>query len=324
MKFTKVALSATVAVIAALSVTPSFAADKVRVASAQKGFWDTTLILFGSEKGLFKKHNIELDLIYTDGGADAQQAVIAGSMDVAVATGTLGVLSAWSKRAPIAIISAEATGSPDISWFVKKDSPIKSPKDLEGKSVGYSRPGSSSHLIAQKVVDDAGVKAKLVSTGGPPATLTAVMSGQVDVGWMAPPMHAALLEKGDIRTLFTGNSAPGVKDQTVRVNAANVQWLEKNADVARRFLAGYRDVIDWAYAGDEAAQTWADMHKISLAQAKSFITSNYPKEMLQLATIGALDLTIQEAIETKRLDKPLSEAQKKELVKWVGQLNKAP
>lgn len=322
MRVAKFVAASIAAALIAGSAGTAFGNDKVRVASAQKGFWDTTLILFGSDKGIFKKHNLELDLIFTDGGADAQQAVISGSMDVAIATGTLGVIGAWSKRAPIAIIAGAATGSPDISWFVKKDSPIKTVKDLEGKSVAFSRPGSSSHLIAQKVVDAAGVKAKLVPTGGPPATLTAVMSNQVDVGWMAPPMHAALLQKGDIRTLFNGNDAPGIKDQTVRVHAANTQWLERNQAVARRFLAALRETIDWAYAGDEAVQAWAAMHKITLEQAKNFIRANYPKEMLQFAKIGGLGQTIQEAVETKRLDKPLTETQQRELVRWVEQLNR--
>lgn len=81
------------------------------------------------------------------------------------------------------MISATATGSPDhLLWYVRKDSPIKTVQDPAGKSVSFSLPGSSTNLIAQKVVDASGTKAKLVSTGSMPATTTAVMSGQVDVG----------------------------------------------------------------------------------------------------------------------------------------------
>ena len=322
MKTTSAVMGAALAAILAFTAIEGQAADKVRVAASQKGFWDTTIILWGDEKGFFKEQGIDLDIVYTDGGSDAQQAVISGSMDIALSTGTLGVLSAFAKGAPLVVISASCTGSPDIGYFVKGASPIKSAKDLEGKSVAFSRPGSSTNLIAQKIVDASGVKAKLVSTGGAPATLTAVMSGQVDVGWMVPPMNVELLQKGEIRIVFNGNDAPGIKDQTVRVNAANRQWVEKNPDLARRFLVGMKKTIDWAYAGDEALQKWADMHKITLAQAKEAQKSGYPKTMMQLGQIGALDLTMQEAVDTKRLEKPLSDAQKAEFLKWVQQLNK--
>ena len=52
--------------------------------------------------------------------------------------------------------------------------------------MGYSRPGSSTHLVAQALAEHFKVKPKLVSTGGVPDTRTQVMSGQIDAGWSAP------------------------------------------------------------------------------------------------------------------------------------------
>ena len=306
----------------ALAAGQALAADKVRVAAAQKGLWDTTIILFGDEKGFFKEAGIDLDIVYTDGGADAQQAVISGSMDIAYSTGTLGVITAWTKGAPLVIAAAASTGSSDLQFFVKKDSPIKSAKDMDGKSAGFSRPGSSSNLVLQKIMDGAGVKAKLVPTGGSAATLTAVMSGQVDAGWIIPPMHSDKVASGEIRIVFTGNQAPGIDGQTVRVHAANAQWVQKNPDLAKRFLAANQKTIDWAYGSDEALVKWAAFHKIPVEQAREARKMAYPKSMMQMTKIGGLDTTIQEAIDSKRLDKPMTDAQKAELVKWVAQLNK--
>lgn len=297
-------------------------AELIRVANSQKGTWDNTLVVFGEQKGFFKEQNIELEMTWTDGGSDALQGVVAGSMDLVIGTGALGLLSAWSKGAPVVPIASGVTGSPDVTWFVRKDSPIKTLKDLEGKTIAYSRPGASTQLIAQQVASGAGVNAKLVPTGGMASTLTAVMSGQVDVGWLAAPGNAELIEKGEIRTLFTGNDAPGMENQTVRIFAANANWLAKNQDLARRFLAAQKKTTDWAYSSDEAAQMWADYHKITLAQAKQFLKSNYPRSMFQMTEIKSLDLTIKQAIETKRLDKPLTEAQAKEFVKHLAILNK--
>jgi hypothetical protein len=65
---------------------------------------------------------------------------------------------------------------------VKADSPIKSMKDMDGKTMGYSRPGSSTNLVALALSEYFKVKPKLVSTGGIPDTRTQVMSGQIDAG----------------------------------------------------------------------------------------------------------------------------------------------
>ncbi len=95
-------------------------------------------------------------------------------MDIAFGTGALGVISAHSKGAPIEILGASMTGSSDLYWFVKSDSEIKSFADTAGKTVAFSRPGSSTNLVAAALVAAAGMDAKLVPTGGPAATLTQV------------------------------------------------------------------------------------------------------------------------------------------------------
>src|SRR3546814_10089911 len=60
----------------------------------------------------FKKHGLELDILYTQGGGETQQAVISGSVDVGVAAGTLSVLGAFSQGEPVRILGAQATGAP--------------------------------------------------------------------------------------------------------------------------------------------------------------------------------------------------------------------
>ncbi len=113
--------------------------------------------------------------------------MISGSVDIGVAAGVMGVLGAYSKGAPVRIIGAETTGAGDLYWYVKADSPIKTLKDTEGKTISYSTNGSSTHGIVTAFMKQYSLKAKPTGTGGPPGTLTQVMSGQIDVGWSAPP-----------------------------------------------------------------------------------------------------------------------------------------
>jgi hypothetical protein len=54
--------------------------------------------------------------------------------------------------APVRIIAAETTGGGDLYWYVKSDSPIKTLKDTDGKTMAYSTNGSSTHGIVTAFV----------------------------------------------------------------------------------------------------------------------------------------------------------------------------
>ena len=69
----------------------------------------------GQRGGIFKKHGIVLDILYTQGGGETQQAVISGSVELgASAGGSFGVFGAFAKGAPLRIIGAEITGAGDL------------------------------------------------------------------------------------------------------------------------------------------------------------------------------------------------------------------
>src|SRR5689334_15540134 len=166
---------------ASLFAGAAHAEDTLKLAVGQRGNWDTSVSEVGQRAGIFKKHGLVLELTYTQGAGETQQAVISGSVDIGIAAGVMGVLSAYSKGAPVRIISAETTGAGDLYWYVKADSPIKSLKDTNGKTMAYSTNGSSTHGVVTAFVKENGITPKLTATGGPPGTLTAVMSGQIDV-----------------------------------------------------------------------------------------------------------------------------------------------
>ena len=307
---------------ALLLATPAAAEDRLKLAVGQKGFWDTAMPWMGQEKGFFRAAGIALDIQWTDGGADTEQAVITGSFDVGIAVGILGVIGAWSKRAPVVMISAQMTGSPDLYWYVRAETAPRGFKDLAGKTVGFSRPGSSSNLIAAALAKAAGVEVKLISTGGPAATLTQVMSGQVDVGWSAVPINLNLVQDGKIRMIAFGNDAPGVAQQTVRINISNKAFVDKHADALRRFLAAYKRSIDWAYESQEAAEMYGKFALVGPAVVDDLRQKYFPKAALTLDRIGAIEASIDEAVRAKRLDKPLSAEQTRAMLQPIDTLNR--
>src|SRR5262249_34696542 len=100
---------------------PAPAQETLKVAAGQRGNWDTSVCEIGQRGGIFKKHGIELDIVYTQGSGETLQAVLSESVDIGVAVGIMGALGAYSKGAPVRVIGAETTGAGDLYWYVKGD-----------------------------------------------------------------------------------------------------------------------------------------------------------------------------------------------------------
>ena len=74
-------------VVALASVPDARAEDLLKIAVAQRGQWDTAITELGANAGIFKKRSIAVEILYTQGGPEAHQAVISGSMDIACGGG---------------------------------------------------------------------------------------------------------------------------------------------------------------------------------------------------------------------------------------------
>ena len=77
----------------------SFAQEKLKVAIPQRGFWDSSWVEFGQAAGFFKEAGLEIEMFYTDGGAQTLTAAMSGSVDIALSNGILGVIGAYVKGA---------------------------------------------------------------------------------------------------------------------------------------------------------------------------------------------------------------------------------
>src|SRR3954471_2054862 len=127
------------AIIAAFALSGQASAqDALKLAVGQRGNWDTSISEIGTRAGIFKKHGVTLELLYTQGSAETLQAVLSGSVDIGVGAGIMGVLGAYSKKAPVRILGAETTGAADLFWYVKSDSTIKTLKDTDGRTIAFS------------------------------------------------------------------------------------------------------------------------------------------------------------------------------------------
>jgi NitT/TauT family transport system substrate-binding protein len=290
------------------STSVSLAVEKLKVAIPQRGFWDSSWVEFGEAAGFFKEAGLEVEVFYTEGGAQTIATVVSGSVDIAMSNGILGALGTYAKggdATPYRIISAEMTGAHELFWWVKADSPIKTLKDVgDGKTVAFSSPGSSSHLILLTLLRQAGSKAKPTPTGGVPATYTQTMTGQIDVGWSVVPFALKDVNDGKIRIVARSKEAAELANQTIRVNLANVNSLKTKRETIAKFMQVVNRSIDWAYSNPQAIEIFARNMKVTPDIAKLAVDEYYPKAAMQLGEIRDLERSLRDAVEYKFMASP--------------------
>jgi NitT/TauT family transport system substrate-binding protein len=300
----------------ALAVSGARAQDTLKVAIGQINNWENQAPTLGQEAGIFKRHGLVLETFGTAGAGETLQPIISGSADVGIGVGVAGAMRAFSTGAPVRILAPAFTGTADLYWYVRADSPLKSLADVTLRNtIAYSTNGSSSHNIVLAFIDELGLKAKPTPTGSPPATLTAVMSGQIDIGWAAPPIAMQEIKDGKVRILARGSDVPSLRGQTVRATIINAEQLQKHPELAARFMAAYRETIDWMYSDPQAVELYAKKIDRPVDIVRDTIKTFYPKEALQTDTMADVPGILRDAVKLKFLREPLSEAQLKELIR---------
>ncbi|MCC6779227.1 MAG: ABC transporter substrate-binding protein, partial [Hyphomicrobiales bacterium] len=220
---------------------------------------------------------------------------------------------AYSKGAPIRIVAAEATGAADF-WYARADSSIRSMKDAAGKTIAYSTTGASTNIFVLALIKAAGITAQPVATGGPTPTLTQVMSGQIDIGWSAPPFGLPQIAENKIRIVARASDVLAGREQTIRSYVTTARVLQAKRAALTRFLAAYRETVDWMYAGEEPIKVYADFAGIPLDLARRVRDEFFPKSLIDPDQVKGMDELVKEAVNLKFIPAPLTAQQIAELI----------
>jgi NitT/TauT family transport system substrate-binding protein len=294
----------------ALGASQASAQDTLKIAIGQINNWENQAPTLGEDVGIFKKHNLKIESFGTQGAGETIQAVVSGSADLGAGVGVAGVMRAFSKGAPVRILLPAFTGTGDLFWYVKADSPIKTIKDATAQNtIAYSTSGSSSNNIVVAFTQELGVKAKPTATGGPPGTFTQVMTGQIDIGWAAPPFGVKEIKEGKIRIVARGSDIPSLKGQTVRTIIVNANALKEKRDAVMRFAKGYREAVDWMYADPKALEMYSVKVKQPVDILRESLAEFHPKSAMQTEKMADLDGAVADAVKLKFLDAPLTKEQ---------------
>jgi NitT/TauT family transport system substrate-binding protein len=147
------------------------------------------------------------------------------------------------------------------------------------------------------------------------------MSGQVDVGWSAPPFGLEAERDGKIRIIARASDVPTGRDQTIRSLITMAPQLEARRDIFKRYVQGYRDTIEWMYTSDEALKAYAEFAKIPFEMAKRVRDEFFPMALVWPDRVSGLDTLMQDGVTFKYLRAPLTSEQAAEMIQIPGPAN---
>jgi NitT/TauT family transport system substrate-binding protein len=271
-------------------------------------------VYVGLAQKFFARQHLSVTVVNTTGGATNVAAVLAGKGAIGVDTGPVSVIAADLHGADLKILGADTTGM-DILFFAKAPGPVTSIRDLSGKKVGYSSPGSSSEVALDQV--DAVLKAdglppaQGVPIGGPPQEYTAVETGQVAAGFTAAPNLFSQVDSGGIRLLTSVASYPAYKDVAVRVIFGSASFVRAHPAEVRGFLTAWHQAWAWAFAHHAAAM--ADWQRgARLTEPPSVLATGfryYTSATQRLLPIDGLQRDVADAVQLGVLKAPMTTSQ---------------
>lgn len=276
-------------------------------------------VYIAQEKGFYRESNLDVDAVFTRGGGENVQAVVSGDAQIGLGTGTLAVMSAFVKKAPIKIAGAEITGM-DAFWYVNANTNIRKLEDLAGKKVAYSRPGASSHMAALAIGDMVkakGVKSsEAVSIGGIPESYTAVRTAQTDAGWSVAPFQLDRVEKGELRVVVKGDEIASMRELTARVHFVNSEYAAKNPDAMRGFFRAHQRALDYMFdQREDTAKIWIRRAEMKYPESAILKTWDYyNKTAMTLKPIRGIPAIMEDGVRNKFLTQPLTQAEINQLI----------
>jgi NitT/TauT family transport system substrate-binding protein len=210
------------------------------------------------EKGFFKEEKLTIKPQLAEGGAAITPAVLSGDNQIGFSNNT-SLLIAASKKLPIQIISQGvlAGKTEKEAWadlMVPKGSPIKTPKDLEGKSIAVNTLKNVCELTIKASLEKEGVDvSKLKFSEIPfPDMNGALESKRVDAACEVEPFVSQAKAAGSTGIdPFYVNTAP---DLSVATYFTSKQYAQQNPEIVDRFVKAMNKSLDYAQAHPEEAR----------------------------------------------------------------------
>ena len=217
------------------------------------------------ELKLFQKNGVDVTgTISSHGGGTTIRNMMAGGLGFGeVATGA--TVTAIKAGLPVKIVGIDCDSIADIQWIVRKDSPLKSVKDLKGKKFGTTHPGALTWVLGQLLLKENGLSYKDVTPVpvGTGAGLAALDHGAVDATYEYQPLFSR--DEGKYRVLAR------VSDYIPRVTTlflvATQDMIDKQPAKLRAIMLARKQAVDYIYAHPKEAADLASSRMVGVDKA---------------------------------------------------------
>ena len=250
--------------------TSSFAADKL-IGFHSARTMSQSMPWIAEEAGLFRKYELDFQLVYISSAPIVTAATLGGDAQVAISGGE-AIVRAYAQGATDLVFVGSAKNTLTHSILARPE--IKRPEDLKGKKLGLSRLGSNSHYFVIQALRKSGMEpneVNFIQTGGQVENLAALLTGNVDAATMTgpsggtravaqgfryvvygPDLHIPFAAAALItRRSFLNTRAPAI-DKFVRATAEamKIMFLDKEFTykvLAKQLRINDRKLLDAAY-----------------------------------------------------------------------------
>jgi NitT/TauT family transport system substrate-binding protein len=213
-------------------------------------------VLYANDMGFFKAHGLTVDIQFIDNGSAIASAVASGAIDIAQGN-VVTLATAHDKGLPFVVVAPAAlysSSAPTSALIVAKNSPIKTAKDLTGKTIGITGVKNITQLATMQWLDQNGGDSSSVkfielkfSEMAP-----AAVAGRIDAGVTAEPDLTNAVTSGDVRILTPVYTAIA---PTFIIGAwfATADWAKAHPGLIARYVAAITEAGAWANKNQTAS-----------------------------------------------------------------------
>lgn len=272
---------------------------------------DVAPLYLGQKKGFYRERGIELSLTSAQGGAAIVPGVVSGQFDFGFSNMT-SLLTAQSKNVPVkAVVNGVASTGKEGADFaelaVKKGSPLKSAKDVEGKKVAANTLNNICDTSTRESVrKDGGDPSKVDFVEMPFDQMQAALDGgRVDAACVVEPALAGLKAKGgtSIASLFFDASP----DLTVAMYCTSQKYAQQEPETVRKFQEATAESLEYADSHpEEVREIITTYTKIPGPLVETLTLPRWPAEpdrtsIERLAELGEQDGLFEQAPDLDKL-----------------------
>jgi NitT/TauT family transport system substrate-binding protein len=239
--------AATAAGIAFPRAARAQSASTLRIASLP--FDQSGQAYYAQDVDIFSKAGLTCTISTINNGSQIAAAIAGGSLDIGQSN-IIALAEARERGLAVSLIAGAGeyhAAKPTALMLVEKNSPLRTAKDLSGKTVAIGGLKTITQVSVQAWVDDNGGNSELVKFIEMPfPQMEAVLAdGRIDAALLAEPDASAALAVGRTRVLAKPFDAIG-KDWLIGGWFAKDDWIAANAGDVRKFVAAMRSSAQWA------------------------------------------------------------------------------